>query len=214
VATGCCLWSVASIGCADPAAEMNHLRQQFEQIPQQADRGTVAFSLGLPDAEAPDRSAWLYFTPPRSPLEPARPQRLILVRFDRQDRCIYRELLLWRQPGPSQMDLHYELSWTEPKRSTDNDYWSILQDKLRELAQADTVYHLDSQPASYQLRAKQKLLVGMQWWEQGESRMIRVTAALPDTAHPRLAEAIELSCRVRVLSVGIEFDRPLIQGLR
>ncbi len=193
---------------------MNLIRQQFEQIPPQADRRMVAFILGLPYAETPDKSAWLYFSPRQGPLEPTGPQRIILVRFDKRDRCVCRELLLWHKPGPSQIDLQYELSWSDPQRPTDNDFWTVLDEKLRELARADDAYHLDSQPASYQFRAGQKLLVGMQRWEQGQSRLVRLTAALPDNSHPRLAEAIELSCRVRILSAGIEFNQPLVQELR
>ena len=210
----CGLVCAAGAGCADPAAEMNQIRRQFEQIPAQADRRMVAFVLGLPYAETADRSAWLYFIPRPVLPRPARPQRMILVRFDEKDRCVFRELLVWRRPGASRVQLYHELSWANPQRPTDNDYWTILQEKLRELAQAGTAYQLDSQPASYQLRAGEQLLVGMQRWEQGEFRLLRLTAELADASHPRLAEAIELSCRVRILSVGIEFDRPLVQELR
>ncbi len=210
----CLLACAAGSGCADPAAEMDQIRRQFEQIPAQADRRMVAFVLGLPYAETADRSAWLYFTPRPALPQPAKPQRMILVRFDEKDRCVFRELLVWRRPGASRVQLYHELSWADPQRSTANDYWMILQEKLRELAQAATAYQLDSQPASYQLRSGEQLLVGMQRWEQGEFQLVRLTAELADANHPRLAEAIELSCRVRILSVGIEFDRPLVQELR
>jgi hypothetical protein len=210
-ALGLCL--VAS-GCADPATEMSQVRRQFEQIPPRADRGMIAFVLGLPTAETQDRSAWLYFTPPPGPLEPARPQRLIVVRFDKADLCVCRELLIWRQPKQSQIDLHYELSWTDPQRLTESDFWSILRERLEELARANGVYHLDTQPASYQLRVEQTLLVGMQRWQQDRSRLVRLSATVLDDDHPRLTEAIEVSCRVRVLSAGIEFNQPLMQGLR
>lgn len=214
VVTALSLSAFGTAGCADPTTEMSRIRRQFEQIPPTADRGTVAFVLGLPYAETPDRSAWLYFTPPQGPLEPARPQRLIVARFDASDRCVCREMLLWRRPKYSQIDLHYELSWTDPQRSTEGDFWSVLREHLEELARADSGYHLDVQPASYQLRAGQTLLVGMQRWEQGTSRMVRLSATVLTDDHPRLAEAIEVSCRVRVLSAGIEFNRPLMQELR
>ena len=209
-----CAIALAVVGCADPAAEMSQIRRKFEQMPAKADRRAVAFVLGLPTAQTRDRSAWLYFAPKPGPLNATAPRRMTLIRFDKQGGCIFRELLLWHQVAPSRINLHYELSWTDPARSTDNDFTTILHEKLRELAQADGGYHLDSQPASYQLLADRKLLVGMQRWEQGPSRMVRVTASLPGDSHPRLAEAIELSCRVRVLSVGIEFDRPLVNELR
>jgi hypothetical protein len=193
---------------------MNQIRQHFEQIPPQADRGMVTFFLGLPQAENSDRSAWLYLTPPRGPLQPARPQRMILVRFDKQDRCVYREVLLWRQPQTAQVQLHYELSWSNPQRPTDNDFWAILLEKLKELAQTDIGYQLDSQPASYQFRAGAKLLVGMQRWQSDHAQMIRVSIAMPEGNHPRLTEIIDLSCRLRILSAGVEFDRPLMRELR
>ncbi len=198
-------------GCGDPAAEMNQIRQQFEQIPPQADRRMVAFVLGLPYAETADRSAWLYFIPRQPPLVPARPQRMILFRFDKQDRSVYRECLLWRRPQDGQVQLHYELSWTDPQRPTDNDFWSVLQEKLRELSQSDNGYQLDSQPASYQFRAGAKLLAGMQQWQADQSRLVRVTVSMLDSTYPRVVEIVELCCRVRILSVGIEFDRPLMR---
>lgn len=209
-----CALLILVLGCIDPAAEMNQIRQQFDQIGPRADRRAVAFVLGLPYAETKDRSAWLYFRPPQGPLEPARPHRMIMVRFDKQDQCVLRELMLWRQASAKQIELHYELTWTDPTRPTDNDLPAILHEKLRELAQADAEMHLDSQPASYQFRAGEKLLIGMQRWEQGNSRMVRLSALLTDDSYPRVAEAVELSCRVRVLSAGIEFDRPLVQELR
>jgi hypothetical protein len=214
VAIGCAgLLGVLVAGCGDPAAEMNQLRQQFEQIPPQADRRMVAFMLGLPYAETPDHSGWLYFASRQGPFGAAKPQRMILIRFDRQDRSTYREFLLWRRPQGGQVQLHYELSWSDPQRPADNDFWSILQEKLRELAQSDTNYQLDSQPASYQFRAGNNLLVGMQQWQADQSRLVRLSASLLENAQPRVDEIIELSCRVRILSVGIEFDRPLMRRL-
>ncbi|MBN1342533.1 MAG: hypothetical protein JXQ73_07625 [Phycisphaerae bacterium] len=203
----------ALVGCSDPAAEMNQIRQQFEQLGPKIDRGMVAFILGLPYAETKDHTAWLYFTPPRGPLDPARPKRMLVFRFDQKEQCISRELMLWRQPGPSQIELHYELSWTDSDRPMDNDLSDILHDKIKELARADDSAHLDSQPASFQFRVGQKLLVGMQRWQQGPSHLVRLTASVPGADCPRLTEAIDLSIRVRILSAGIEFDRPLMKEL-
>jgi len=201
-------------GCGDPAAEMNTIRQKFEQIPQQADRRMVAFFLGLPYAETGDRLAWLFFTPPQGPLAPTHSQRMIVIRFDPQDKCTYREVLLWRRPQAGQTQLHYEISWSDPQRATDNDFWFVLQEKLKELSQSDSRYQLDNQPASYQFRAGDKLLVAMQRWQADPSRLLRVSIAMTDTAHPRVEEIIDLCCRLRVMSAGIEFDRPIMREVR
>ncbi len=209
-----CLMSALLAGCGNPSAEMNRLRQQFEQLGPDPDRRAVAFVLGLPFAEKQDRSAWLYFDPPPGPTDPTVPHRLIVTRFGPGDRCGSREVMLWRKPTPTQIEVHYEVSWSDPERSTDTDLTTILREKLQELANADPHAHLETQTASYQFRIGDRLLVGMQRWEQGDSRLARLTASTVDGDYPRLTEVIELSCRVRILSAGIEFDRPLLQELR
>ncbi len=201
-------------GCAEPAAEMNQVRMQFEQIPPRADRGAVAFALGLPTAETKDRTAWLYIEQGEGASASDRPQRMIVVRFDQRDQCVYRELMLWRRAADPLYELHYEAEWSDPSRSTDSDLPAIVHDKLEQLAKADDEMELDSQPASFQFHAGQRLLVSMQRWEQGDVRMVRLIASVPADGPPRLIEALELSCRVRLLSVGIEFDQPLVRELR
>lgn len=201
-------------GCVNPAAEMNQIRTQFDQIPPTADRGAVAFVLGLPTVETKDRSAWLYVQRDQSALASGRPQRMIVVRFDQRDRCIYRELMLWRRAADPLFELHYEIEWTDPNRATDSDLPAIVHDKLEQLARADAGMSLDSQPASFQFHAGERLVVSMQRWEQGDVRMARLTASVPSDGPPRLVEALTLSCRVRLLSAGIEFDQPLVRELR
>lgn len=198
---------LGAAGCDSPNAEFRFLTDQFEQVSLHMEKGQVRGLLGLPTLESRDRQAWWYVWPAPKPDQPstgpARPLRFsIFLSFSPQERLLTKELLSYT-PGEAATVFRAEVISEESNQS---DFSQILMGKLRDLADASDAYAWETQPASFQFRRGEQLLVSGETWSRESATLMRITGRFSGQRTQQLAQAIEVALSIRRFSIGLLFE--------
>ena len=200
--------AVIAGGCAAPSANNRFLTDQLPQGTLNADKAEVRAFLGLPNMESHDRRAWWNVEPTHAlqrgkNANPSPPSLSIWLLYGDDEKLIAKELITY-QVIDGTATLRAENIWTDAPPS---DFAQTLTGKLAELVHAEQRYQLDQQPASFQFRRENQLLVTGENWTRADANLARITARFPVAEYPRLAHAVDVALAIRRFTINLRFDR-------
>jgi hypothetical protein len=194
-------------GCASDSLHTEFLTGQSQQVVLGMGKGQVRGLLGLPTMESKDHLSWWYVEPATSEQPSPEAQRLPLTHsiwlwYGGDEKLIGKELLSF-EVVRGQAVLRAECTWSG---GLEEDFSQILTGKLSEVCAGGNGYELDRQPASFQLRKGQELLVAGETWTRAGARLARVGGRFSAQEHPRVIEAIRIGLSIRRFTIGLQFD--------
>jgi len=199
--------AMVPFGCAGPEATIATVQQQLGQIPLGANKDVVRFVLGFPARESADLQSWWYLAPWPVPARGSDTGYSLLCRFDAKGILVLREwLAVVRTRQDDEVRLQYEALSSSQAHEQAEEFVATLQDKLAELTRVRGDYRLDQQPASFQLRMGEHLLITMERWTRGTSQLVRVHGRFSAAAHPQLLRAVQVARGVRRFSIELLFE--------
>ncbi len=200
--------AAGTLGCAGPEAAVISVRQQLEQVPLGATKDAVRFVLGFPARESADARNWWYLAPWPPLPRPEKAGYSLLCQFDQKQVLVLREWLAVTHTKKDLVLLQYEAVWSPEAESGPEEFTETLREKLAELAQATESYGFDRQPASFQLRMGDRLLITMERWASEQSQLVRINGRVSAPAQPQVLRAIEVARGVRRFSIELLFEPP------